>query len=66
MRLAASSLVVAVLGCVTVATAAAREVLVGRDLADLPIIQIPSIPVDGRHNSKIDRPGLRADIRATR
>ncbi len=45
-----------------------REVLQGRDIASgddgspLPILWVQSMPVDRRHNSKIDRPGLRARL----
>ena len=35
-------------------------ILARRDLADLPILVTERIPMDRRHNSKIDRPALRA------
>ena len=43
---------------------AVTEALRAVDLAGLGVRQVASIPVDGRHNSKIDRPALRARLRS--
>lgn len=44
------------------ATAAARAALDGMGLGTVPLRVVPGIPVDARHNSKIDRPTLRAQL----
>lgn len=41
-------------------TAAARELLAARDLDGVAIETVHELPMDARHNSKIDRPELRA------
>ena len=40
--------------------ASACEVLTQRGLTDVQCVTIEKLPVDGRHNSKVDRPTLRA------
>jgi acyl-CoA synthetase (AMP-forming)/AMP-acid ligase II len=40
-----------------------REALRAAGLAELPLHLVPEIPVDSRHNSKVDRPGLRRRVR---
>ena len=40
----------------------ANEVLRARDLPDLKTVLTPAIPVDGRHNSKIDRIKLKTAV----
>lgn len=42
--------------------AAARALLVERNLSRLPVRRIAAIPTDARHNSKIDRPALRDQL----
>ncbi|MEE2750416.1 MAG: AMP-binding protein [Myxococcota bacterium] len=42
--------------------AKAHEVLAAQDLAEMPTCTIAIVPVDGRHNSKIDRPRLRKQV----
>jgi len=42
------------------ALAAAREYLAAHDLGSVPVETVASLPMDARHNSKIDRPELRA------
>ena len=41
---------------------ATRRVLAQRELTSLPVRRIAEIPTDARHNSKIDRPALRAQL----
>lgn len=43
-----------------------RDTLARLDLLPLPVAYVPALPVDGRHNSKIDRPALRAALAAGR
>lgn len=43
-------------------TAAAREALSGLGLSTIPVRWVAEIPVDARHNSKIDRPALREQL----
>ena len=40
----------------------AKRLLVERELGDIPIEFVEHIPLDRRHNSKIDRPALRASL----
>jgi len=43
-----------------------RDTLARLALLPLPVAYVPALPVDGRHNSKIDRPALRAALAAGR